>query len=151
MQIFFLTEKDKRRFGDEYVKELIKALRMYKKDASGRLIKSIDYRLTETAYELNFFINAEDYLTYIDEGRKPGSYPPIKAIARWASIKGIDSGAVFPIAHKIYKYGIKPTNILDKVERKVLYGKAFDELEQNMANNIETAIVNNINEINKQQ
>ena len=48
MQIFFLTEKDKRRFGDEYVRELIKALRAYKKDASGRLIKSIDYRLTET-------------------------------------------------------------------------------------------------------
>ncbi len=150
MQIFFLTEKDKRRFGDEYVKELIKALRALKKDASGRLIKSIDYRLTETAYELNFFINAEDYLTYVDEGRKPGSYPPIKAIARWATIKGMDKNAAFPIANKIYKFGIKPTNVLDKVERKVLYGKAFDELEQNMANNIETAIVNNINQNNKQ-
>jgi hypothetical protein len=144
MQIFFLTEKDKRRFGDSYVKELIRALRQYKKDASGRLIKSIDYRLTETAYELNFFINSEDYLTYVDQGRKRGSYPPIKNIARWASLKGLPQGTEYAIANKIYKFGIKPTNILDKVERKVLYGKAFDELESNITNNIETAIVNNI-------
>jgi hypothetical protein len=144
MQIFFLTEKDKRRFGDAYVNELIRALRQYKKDASGRLIKSIDYRLTETAYELNFFINAEDYLTYVDQGRKRGSYPPIKSIAKWASLKGLPKGTEFGIAKNIYKFGIKPTNILDKVERKVLYGKAFDEMETAIANNIETEIVNNI-------
>ena len=144
MQIFFLTEKDKRRFGDEYVRELIKALRAYKKDASGRLIKSIDYRLTETAYELNFFINSEDYLTYVDQGRKRGSYPPIKEIAKWVSLKGLPKSAAFPIANKIYKFGIKPTNVLDKVERKVLYGKAFDTLQNDITNNIETVILNNI-------
>lgn len=147
MQIFFLTDKDKKRFGDDYIKELIKAIRAHKKDSSGRLIKSLDYRLTQTASDINWFIHSEDYLTYIDQGRKKGKYPPIKAIAKWASLNSISPKAVFPIAHKIFKFGIKPTNILDKVENKVLYGKAFDTLEQNIANNIEEQIINTINNI----
>ncbi len=44
------------------------------------------------------------------KGRKPGTYPPIKEIAKWCRLKGIDDSAKWPIARSIFKFGIAPTN-----------------------------------------
>ena len=133
----FLTDLDARRFGDDYVKLLIEALRKEKKNASGKLMNSLDYRLTQTADKIQFIFDGEDYFKFVDEGRKPGSYPPIKDIAKWAAIRGIDKKFAFPIARSIYKFGIKPTHINDKVERRFLNGELFKDLEDYMSTKIE--------------
>lgn len=141
-----VSDKVSKRFGDDYIKEIVKALRAAGKDGSGRLIKSLDYRLKDTANQVNILIEGEDYLTYVDEGRKRGSFPPLKELSKWARLKGIKQEAVFPIAKNIYKFGIKPTNVIDKATNKVLNGNSFNEFEKGIANDIENRIFNNIQE-----
>jgi len=104
-------------FGQDYVKVLVSLLKNnkpYAKVASGSLINSINYRLQDTAQGINLILLANNYLTYVDEGRRPGTYPPIKAIQRWAAIKGIPQEAAWAIRRNIYKFGIKPTRVLAK-------------------------------------
>ena len=76
------------------------------KKATGNLIKSIDSELRLEQDTMIFELSAEDYLVYVDQGRKPGKYPNINAISKWATIKGIPQSAVFPIARKIKEEGI---------------------------------------------
>lgn len=131
-------------FGDDYVAELTKSLLSLGKSASGKLIQSLDARVQETAGVIQIMIESEDYLQYVDEGRNKGSYPPISAISKWVRIKGIKQEAVFPIARSIYKFGIKPTNVLDKASRNFYNSNAFNKLENSMANELEVEIVNSI-------
>jgi len=145
----FISEENSRRFGDDYVKSIIQALKRAGKDASGRLINSLDYRVTETADNIKFVFEAEDYYNYVDEGRRPGSYPPIQDIARWASIRGIDKRFAFPIARSIYKFGIKPANITEKVQRGFLNGVLFDDLEEYIAKEVEEDVFNKLNDLSQ--
>ncbi|CAA6810383.1 MAG: Unknown protein [uncultured Sulfurovum sp.] len=140
-----LNKSDQRTFGDAYIKELIKVIRAEGKDSSGKLVRSIDYRLKDTVRDISILIESEKYLNYIDEGRKPGTYPNISDLKKWASVNNISQDAVFPIAKSIYEFGIKPTNIFNRTETNVLNGRAFDELEDNIADNIEEDLFNNFN------
>jgi hypothetical protein len=145
-----ISDKNKREFGDNYIKVLIKVIKAAGKDSSGQLIRSIDYRLKDTAKDIEYAISSEEYLNVIDAGRrKKGTYPNIRAISKWARIKGISQDAVFPIARKIFKFGIEPTDIYNKTEKLVFGGKAFNNLEDNMVDTIEEGIINKLNEINK--
>lgn len=108
-------------FGKDYVRTLIALLKgnkPYGKVASGRLINSINYRLQEVAKEINVIIEANDYLEYVDRGRRPGTYPPIKPLKEWARIKGMGENAAYPIQKKIFKMGIKPTNVINRTTRE---------------------------------
>lgn len=145
-----LSELNKRRFGDDYVRELIKAIRSSNKSASGKLINSIDYRLTDEAEAIRFIFDAEKYFEYVDQGRKPGSYPNISELTKWANIRGISKDAVFPIANKIYKFGIRPANIFEKANNNVLNGVVFDNLEKGFANDVEELVFNELEKLNKQ-
>jgi hypothetical protein len=127
-------------FGKDYVKILIAYLKKYDKKATSALINSIDYRLVEQANQISIIIEANDYLKNVDEGRKPGKYPPIKAIAKWAQIKGIAPEAVFPIARSIYKFGIKPTNVIQKTNKEF-------QTSQTLANKYAKRISSNIEDI----
>jgi hypothetical protein len=104
-------------FGKDYVKVLVSLLknnRPYAKVASGSLINSINYRLQDTANGVNLILLGNDYLKYVDQGRRPGTYPPIKAIQRWVQIKGIPKEAAWAIRTNIFKFGIKPTRVIAK-------------------------------------
>lgn len=140
-----LKKKTFDKFGKLWVKELTALLIRYKKDATGNLINSLDYRIKEDADGITLLLESEDYLQWVDKGRRPGSFPPIKPIAEWARVKGIDEKAVFPIARKIFKFGIKPTNVLDKTEEKVLNN--LTELENELANNIEEIVYENFKQL----
>ncbi|EFX61756.1 hypothetical protein DAPPUDRAFT_271961, partial [Daphnia pulex] len=98
------------KYGQDVVKELAAQLLRAGKRASGKLINSLNYDLREIADEIQLRILAEDYLTFVDEGRKAGKWPNISAIEKWVRIKGIPQTAVFPIAKSIYRFGIRPTN-----------------------------------------
>jgi hypothetical protein len=127
-------------FGKDYVKILVgllKGNRPYPKVASGSLINSINYRLQDTAQGINVILLANDYLKYVDEGRKPGTYPPIQAIQRWVSIKGIPKQAAWAIRTNIYKFGIKPTNVIRKTKTIIDTSRnANRKYEQRMVDNI---------------
>lgn len=59
-----------------------------------------------------------DYIDYIEHGRKPGSFPPPHAIAEWCARKGLptDNSTVFLICRSIYEKGIAPRPIFDGSE-----------------------------------
>lgn len=59
-----------------------------------------------------------DYVEYIENGRKPGSFPPPQAIAAWCQKKGLpsDNSTVFLICRSIYEKGIAPRPIFDGSE-----------------------------------
>lgn len=62
---------------------------------------------------VNILVN--DYIQYIESGRRPGSFPPVSVIAKWAADKGIttDNNIVWAICQTIYKEGIAPRPIID--------------------------------------
>jgi hypothetical protein len=127
-------------FGKDYVKIMVAVLKgnkPYPKVASGSLINSINYRLQDTAQGINIILVANDYLKYVDQGRKPGTYPPIQAIKKWVAIKGIPKEAAWAIRTNIYKFGIKPTNVIRKTKNIIETSRnANRKYEQRMVDNI---------------
>jgi hypothetical protein len=139
-------------FGKDYVNVLVFLLKnntvpsraglpAYPKVASGRLINSIDYRLRETAQGIQFQLLAEDYLQYVDKGRKPGTYPPISAIRKWARIKGLPKGAEYGIQKNIFKFGIKPTNVIRRAQLRI---ETFRQYQIKYEQGVVDAIVKSI-------
>lgn len=134
------------RFGKQYVGTLVGFLKKYNKSASGALINSIDYRLQETAQEIKLIIDANDYLKYVDEGRKPGKFPPIQAIEKWTKLKGIPQSAVFPIAKSIFKFGIEPTNVIED-SLKSFEGIGVEIVEEMVDESVQNYVVQELNKI----
>jgi hypothetical protein len=119
--------------GSEFVDDLKQELRTLDKSATGDLINSINYKVIESNGVYNIEIYSEDYLKYVDGGRRPGKRPPISAIKPWVMAKGIKipnksggfittESAAFIIAKSIGEKGIKPTNVISKVQ-KALFQK----------------------------
>jgi hypothetical protein len=111
--------------GREYVAELTRQLISEDKVATGNLINSLDYEVLETVNGLVLKILADDYLKFVDEGRRPGKRPPQKAIQKWVESKGIKikkqtpAQTAFVIGRSIGKKGIKPTNVLKKTQESI--------------------------------
>lgn len=156
-EITFFDTKLANEFGKDYVKILVAllknntvpsraGLRPYPKVASGRLVQSINYRLQPLATGIQIQLLSEDYLKYVDKGRRPGTYPPIQAIQRWTSLKGIPKGAAWGIRQNIYKYGIKPTNVISKALKIIETSRdANRKYEQRMVDNIVKQLEKNFN------
>ena len=127
-------------FGKDYVKimvALLKGNKPFAKVASGSLINSINYRLQDTANGIQFQLLANDYIKYVDKGRRPGTYPPINAIKQWARIKGLPKEAAWAIRTNIFKFGIKPTNIINKTLRVIETSRdANRKYEERMVDNL---------------
>jgi hypothetical protein len=95
-------------------------------------INSLDYEVLETINGLVLKIIADDYLQYVDQGRRPGKRPPQRAILKWVENKNITikkqtpSQTAFVIARSIGKKGIKPTNVLKKTQSaRWITGRVF--------------------------
>ena len=139
-------------FGRDYVNVLVFLLKnntvpsraglpAYPKVASGRLINSIDYRLRETAQGIQFQLLAENYLEYVDKGRKPGTYPRIAPLLRWARVKGLPQGVAYAAQKNIFKFGIKPTNVLRRAQLRI---ETFREYQARYERGVVDAIVKSI-------
>jgi len=118
------------KIGRDFIDELKRELSILGKSASGELINSLSYKLTQVNDNLYIEIVAADYLKYVDKGRKPGKMPPTKAIKPWVEQKGIkiigknskvisSESAAYLIARSIGEKGIKPTHVIEKVERHI--------------------------------
>jgi hypothetical protein len=120
-------------FGDAYITELTKQLIQLDKVASGKLIRSLDYEVVERVQnQFELIIKAQDYLKWVDEGRRPGKRPPYKSILSWVQTRNIrftnKSGSgflkkeqtAFIISKSIGNKGIKKTDVLKKTLGNVL-------------------------------
>ena len=143
--------KNLKMFGQDYIKILTVLLKKHRKNASGALINSINYRVKEDIDSALIEIEANDYLINVDQGRKPGKYPPVREIAKWCKLKGIPQGAAFPIARSIFKFGIQPTNILREVSREFETSATLkNKYENKIGENLEQFIIQNIYNQTKQ-
>ena len=146
----------KRRALDEFALLFVKTLKEqlinnkpFSKRASGRLVESINIKIDETQGEETITILAEDYLKFVDQGvsgtiRKyntPYSYkskkPPINVILQWTRLNGIPQEAAYPIQNKIFRFGLKPTNVIDKTFREIQYrSKWINRFEEEITSEI---------------
>lgn len=107
-----------KKYGKDFVKILTNELLINKKVASGKLIKSLKSDIKPIGDNVNIVITSQKYLDYIDKGRAKGKFPPIEPLVQWCSIKGLPKTAAYAIAQNIFKFGIKPTNIISKSIKK---------------------------------
>lgn len=74
---------------EETVEALRKSAEAKGLDASGVLLASIKFEPKRLGDILRFQLTMADYYQWVDEGRKPGKFPPLKAILEWMRFKGI--------------------------------------------------------------
>jgi len=127
--------------GEELVKGVVQELLNADKLATGKLIRSIDYRVIAKAEKLILEILALPYLDNVIEGRRPGlKPPPTSAIIPWVKKRNIKvkgsktpEQSAFVIARSIGKKGIKPIKeIRNKIndiysKKEKLLAKAAEE------------------------
>lgn len=143
MNTELLTPSKLKEFGKDYVKILAQEILRAGKNASGKLIKSLNYKLKKDGEAVLLVIESEKYLEFIDKGRRKGTYPPIKPLLEWTRIKGMNKGAAYAIQKSIFKFGIPPTNIISKVVNRF---ETSDELRTKYETTMVEAIIKQIND-----
>lgn len=76
-------------FGREYVALLKQKLEADGRKASGKLLDSLRTEIRAAGTTINVYLHSEDYLKYVDDGRRSGKWPPKDAIERWVHDKPI--------------------------------------------------------------
>ena len=117
--------------------------------ASKTLYNSLQYKVENGNNSFEVKLSLEDYWKYIENGRKPGKFPPISAIKRWIEIKPVlprpmangqlptTAQLAYLIYRKIGLEGIKPRPILQK---------SIDDVFEVMREFLEEALAKDIQE-----
>lgn len=135
-------------FGNEYIEAIGAILTKADKIASRDLIRSLDHQVIKTGFGTSYTLKviAEEYLKYVESGRKPNSKaPPVEPIKEWAKHKGLDEGLAFPIAKSIGKKGIKPLNVIQAAFDNVVKQIEYRKLEQGVTDWVDDLISDKIN------
>ena len=128
----------------EFTKDIIKLVHaaMDGKDLDSNksgsdIYKNLQVKATNDG-DLVFDIILNDYLTFIESGRRKGAdMPPVKPIVEWAKKHGIptDNGTIYLIRRAISRDGIAPRPFMDKVFADIDYvwdkdwaDELFDEI-----------------------
>lgn len=88
---------------------------------SSQIYKTLSVRATNDG-DLIFDIVLNDYITFIESGRRKGAkFPPVEPIVRWARSRGIptDNSTIFLIRRAISRDGIKPRPIMQYVFEEI--------------------------------
>lgn len=107
------------------------------------IYKTLSVKATNDG-DLIFDIILNDYLTFIESGRRKGAkMPPIMPIVRWARSRGIptDNSTIYLIRRAISRDGIKPrpfmAHVLEEVDREwdeqladELFNKIISEIDK---------------------
>lgn len=86
-----------------------------------KLYDTLSVRATNDG-DLIFDIILNDYLRYIESGRRAGAkFPPVEPIVRWCKSKGIstDNSTIFLIRRAISRDGIRPRPIMQYVFEEI--------------------------------
>lgn len=93
------------------------------KKKTGNLYNSINVSFDPTTNQIK--VNMLEYWRYVNDGRQPGQYVPLKPLMDWMKIKGMNrdtkgrfkkfnmKSTAFAISTSIKKFGIQPTNFYD--------------------------------------
>ena len=95
---------------------------------------------TDGDFIYHLYLN--DYVTYVNSGRKAGKkFPPVAPIVAWAKRRGIptDNSTIFLIRRAISRDGIKARPIIDK-----FFELMDDKWNEDWADKIFTIIIENI-------
>lgn len=119
------------------------------KKASGALISSITpQKISINGGTYTASISLVDYWKWVENGRRPGKFPPVKAIVEWIrekpilprevnGLKPTTDQLAFLIGRKIATEGIKPGNQLhnavDKVYDKYI-GQIYEAIDKDIDN-----------------
>ena len=109
----------------EKAKELYKRKLTEKEiNASYKLLNSVETTVKRNDDEFTVTINLEDYWIYVENGRKPGRFPPIDKILEWIRVKPVipysdsrgrlptEEQTAFLISRKIAEQGTEPEHVL---------------------------------------
>lgn len=88
------------------------------KIATGELLNSVEYIVEEGDRSISLSLKLEDYYKWVEEGRKPGRFPPVDKILEWIRVKPIlpderngrlpnEQQLAFLIGRKIAEEGIE--------------------------------------------
>jgi len=121
--------------------------------ATGNLINSITSHITVNGYEYAIELTLEDYYKYVEEGRRPGKFPPIDKILQWIKVKKIlptpingklptEKQLAFLISRKIANEGTKGTYDLEKA-----IDTTINEWDEKITDALDKDIMNCIDEI----
>lgn len=107
--------------------------------ASGELISSINSKVTVNGNEYAIELNLEDYWYYVENGRKPGKFPPPDKILQWIKVKPIlptpmsngklptEKQLAFLIGRKIANEGFEGTHDLENTMKEVDYEQIIQD------------------------
>ena len=101
------------------------------------IYKTLSVKATNDG-DLIFDILLNDYITFIESGRRKGAkFPPVAPIVAWARSRGIptDNSTIFLIRRAISRDGIKPrpfrAHVLEEIDREwddSLADKLFEKI-----------------------
>lgn len=140
----------------EFSKDLMTLVRMVmesnvginSKTGSNTLVNSNIYKTLSVKAtndgDLIFDIILNDYLVFIESGRRKGAkFPPVEPIVKWARSRGIptDNSTIFLIRRAISRDGIKPrpfmAHVLEEIDREwdeqladELFNKIISEIDK---------------------
>lgn len=135
-------------FGKLLVEEYKDNLILNNVNASDNLYNSVKYMLDVDSKKFEVKLQLADYWKYVENGRKPGKWPPISAIEKWIEIKPVlprpmangqlptNKQLAFLIARKIGLEGIQPRPILDQSIKDV-WDVMKEFLEEALAKDVE--------------
>jgi hypothetical protein len=106
------------------------------KKKTGNLYNSIEVKYNPELNEIQVLML--DYWRYVNDGRKPGKYVPLKPLMNWIRVKGFNKNkktgkfekfkiknVAFAISTNIKKFGIAPTYFYDNAATK--FEKSFED------------------------
>lgn len=107
------------------------------------IYKTLSVKATNDG-DLIFDIILNDYLVFIESGRRKGAkFPPVEPIVKWARSRGIptDNSTIFLIRRAISRDGIKPrpfmAHVLEEIDREwddsladELFNKIISEIDK---------------------
>lgn len=139
-------------FGKFLVEEYKDRLILNNVNASDTLYNSVTYMVKNGNNLFEVQLSLEDYWKYVENGRKPGKWPPIIAIAKWVEIKPViprpmkngklptTQQLAFLISRKIGLEGIKPKPLLEQSVEEV-WDVMKEYLEEALAKDVENEII----------
>jgi hypothetical protein len=115
--------------------------------STGNLYNSIQFHISFFSQTVSLGILAEDYLKWVDQGRKPGKKPPLSEILQWVKTKRLASKGLpekkiqgLPEKQKAIAFLIQKSIGLKGTKPKHVVADALKEAEKTLYIEIGTAI-----------
>lgn len=130
-------------FGRLLVEDYKESLIYNSVNASDDLYKSVKYYFESDNRFLEVKLELESYYWYVENGRKAGKFPPIKAIEEWIKVKPVlpyaDKNGKLPTLNQLtYLIGRKIKE--DGIEGKHLLQKSVDDIYREIEKSLVEAL-----------